>query len=362
VAYRERDQALGEVRRLPRTAPALELSLTPAVLLWRRGGPPPRLRAVVGSHLDRAVRAEVELVGGALVAPPLTVELAPGETAARQVELGAAEALAPGRYTLRASARAAGVAGSFDHAVEVVDLPHVAAAPWPRRAEATVSHFQAELPRVGPVVYVRGTADRIPEALGQIGLEVEVVEVAALGERLAGSSAQPPPRVVVLGPRAYEREPALAGAHPPLEAWVRAGGTLLVQYQQYAWSERKLALVPLAIARPHGRVTDEAAPVRVLEPEHRALRHPNPIGAADWEGWVQERGLYFAAELDPSYRALLELADAGGAAQRGALVVAPLGRGTYVYTGLAFFRQLPEGVPGAVRLFLNLLALGEEGA
>ncbi|MGE5926161.1 MAG: LmbE family protein, partial [Gemmatimonadota bacterium] len=111
------------------------------------------------------------------------------------------------------------------------------------------------------------------------------------------------------------------------------------------------------IAQPHDRVTDEGAPVRALRPDHPALATPNRIGPADWQGWVQERGLYFAREYAPEYRAIVESHDPGEPAREGGLLVAPVGEGTWVYTGLAFFRQLPAGVPGAFRLFANLLAL-----
>jgi hypothetical protein len=132
---------------------------------------------------------------------------------------------------------------------------------------------------------------------------------------------------------------------------------VIVQYQQYPFVEAKLAALPLEIARPHGRVTDETAPVTLLDPAHPVFQTPNRITAADWEGWIQERGLYYASTWDPAYTPLLSMADPGGPEQKGSLLVAKIGEGHYVYTGLAFFRQIPAGVPGAYRLFANLLAL-----
>jgi hypothetical protein len=110
----------------------------------------------------------------------------------------------------------------------------------------------------------------------------------------------------------------------------------------------------------HDRVTDETAPVTLLAPEHPAVRIPNRLTGADWKGWVQERGLYFARSWDKRYHPLLETHDPGEAVLKGGLLIAPLGKGTYVYTGLSLFRQLPAGVPGAFRLFANLLALGRK--
>jgi hypothetical protein len=183
-----------------------------------------------------------------------------------------------------------------------------------------------------------------------VPLEILTPEALAAGD-LARFDA------IVVGTRAYETEPALAEANPRLLDYARRGGLVIVQYQQYPFVAGGYAPYPLEIARPHGRVTDETAPVTVLDPAHPAFTAPNPIGAADWEGWVQERGLYMPASWGEPFRPLLETADPGGEPQRGGLLVAPLGEGTYVYTGLAFFRQLPAGVPGAYRLFANLLAL-----
>jgi len=109
----------------------------------------------------------------------------------------------------------------------------------------------------------------------------------------------------------------------------------------------------------HDRVTDETAPVRALAPDDRVLTRPNRLTEADWEGWIQERGLYFARSWDAGYRPVLETHDPGEAPLEGGLLIAPVGKGTYVYTGLSFFRQLPAGVPGAFRLFANLLALAD---
>ena len=183
---------------------------------------------------------------------------------------------------------------------------------------------------------------------------------------------------IVVGPRAYETEPALGRQNGRLLEYVRRGGLLIVQYQQHDFFSSGYAPYPLTVggraagarrhhpgrrARPrapvsHDRVTDERAPVQIVRPGHPALRAPNAIGPADWADWVQERGLYFARTWDKAYVPLVETHDPGEAPLEGGLLVARHGKGTYVYTGLSFFRQLPAGVPGAYRLFANLLALG----
>jgi hypothetical protein len=113
---------------------------------------------------------------------------------------------------------------------------------------------------------------------------------------------------------------------------------------------------PITINRPHDRVTVENVPVTIIDSSAAVLRAPNRITTRDFDGWIQDRSLYMPRTFDPSYTPVLEMNDPGEQPNRGALLVAPLGRGTYVYTTLAFFRQLPNGVPGAARLFLNLLA------
>jgi hypothetical protein len=131
-----------------------------------------------------------------------------------------------------------------------------------------------------------------------------------------------------------------------------------VQYGQYEVTQAGIMPYPITINRPHDRVTREDAPVRLLDPAARELRTPNRIAEADFAGWVQERALYMPRTFDARYRPLLELSDPGEPPNQGAILIAALGRGTYVYTTLSFFRQLPAGVAGPARLFVNLLSAG----
>ena len=162
---------------------------------------------------------------------------------------------------------------------------------------------------------------------------------------------------IVVGSRAYQTDTALVHHNARLLRYADRGGLVLVQYQQYPFIQGQFAPYPLTIARPHDRVTDETAAVNVLVPDSPVFTTPNKITGADWDGWPQERGLYFAHTWAKPYTPLLEMHDPGDPPLEGGLLVARLGAGTYVYTGLAFFRALPAGVPGAYRLFLNLLAL-----
>jgi hypothetical protein len=227
---------------------------------------------------------------------------------------------------------------------------------------ATVRMASLRLPPLARLGYVRGAADRVPEALAEVGLPVTLLDATAL-ERGDLSRFD----AIVVGPRAYETDSALVEANARLLAYVRRGGLVIVQYQQRPYFDGGFAPYPMTLGGPslspggapvaHDRVTDEAAPMRLLRPADPAFRIPNRITDADWRGWVQERGLYFARGWDTAYHPLLETHDPGEAPLKGALLVARVGQGHYVYTGLSFFRQLPAGVPGAFRLFANLLAL-----
>jgi hypothetical protein len=164
--------------------------------------------------------------------------------------------------------------------------------------------------------------------------------------------------VIVVGIRAYSVRPELAAAQPRLDAFVRHGGTLVVQYQSAGFP----APFPLAMSHSPERVVDEQAPVKLLQPANSLLTWPNTIVAADFDGWVEERGHSFLDSWDASYTALTETADPGQDPQRGGLLVAQPGKGSYIYVAYALYRQFPELVPGAYRLLANILSTGQGAA
>jgi hypothetical protein len=261
---------------------------------------------------------------------------------------------APGRFPVRAVFTAED-GTRYDRGYELVDYPHIRPRPLYREALANVQLFDVRVAEGLHVAYIPGAADAIPEALAHLGVPVTIIEPTDLA-----TADLSPFQTVVLGIRAYEHQPELPRQNRRLLEFVERGGTLIVQYNQYRFSGGGFAPYPLTIARPHDRVTDETAPVRLLDPTHLALAWPNRIGAADFEGWIQECGLYFARTWDNHFTPLLAMSDPGEDPLQGGLLVARHGKGTYVYTGLAFFRQLPAGVPGAYRLFANLVSLGVE--
>jgi len=162
--------------------------------------------------------------------------------------------------------------------------------------------------------------------------------------------------VIVIGIRAYSVRPELTAAQPRIEEFVHSGGTLIVQYQSADFP----APLPLSMGRSPERVVDETAPVKLLDPAHPLLSWPNAISTADFDGWVEERGHSFLDHWDAGYTALTETADPGQAPQRGGLLVAHPGKGTYIYLAYALYRQLPELVPGSYRLLANLLSSGHD--
>jgi hypothetical protein len=236
--------------------------------------------------------------------------------------------------------------------VEVIEYPHIRPTQSVTTATGEIRLIPLKFAGVRQVGYVRGASDRVPEALAAAGFPVTVLSA---GDLAAGDLSRFD--AIVIGSRAYETDSALVRHNSRVIDYAKNGGLVVVQYQQYAFVRGGHAGLPLTIASPHDRVTDETVPVTVLEPGHRAFRTPNPIDAGDWAGWPQERGLYFANTWDPAYQPLLEMHDPDMPPLRGGLLVGKLGSGTYVYTGLSFFRALPAGVPGAYKLFLNLLSL-----
>ncbi|HYU33221.1 MAG TPA: PIG-L family deacetylase [Thermoanaerobaculia bacterium] len=359
VVHVHRDQALGEIRRPLRVVPRIEVAAAEELLVWPSAQRQPRhLQVTLESHGEAPLRGNLEARIEGDSWPqirPLSFALEPGEEKTLDVELRPPATLAPGRYAVHLAAVLED-GQRFALGVPLVDYPHIRATPRPVPAEVAISAADVKLPKLTRVGYVRGASDRVPELLRQIGVPLELLQP---GDLLEGNLGRYD--AVIVGSRAYETDPALVRANHRLLDYAKAGGLVIVQYQQYPYIEGKFAPFPLDIARPHDRVTDETAAVTLLDPKSPVFHVPNEIRPDDWNGWVQERGLYFAHTWDAAYVPLLSMRDPDGEPeQKGSLLVAPLGKGHYVYTGLAFFRQLPAGVPGAYRLFANLLGIGRE--
>ncbi|HEY2800523.1 MAG TPA: PIG-L family deacetylase [Chthoniobacterales bacterium] len=222
----------------------------------------------------------------------------------------------------------------------------------PARATLVRAKIENKAPLVG---YIPGAGDALPQCLREIGSEVKVfTDQDVKAQNLARFDA------VVLGVRAYNVHPERIGAwYPELLSYARQGGVVVVQYNTTPGPKPDPLPHPLHVS--HDRVTDENAPVRILAPDHPLMNFPNKITAADFAGWVQERGLYFPDQWDPAWTPILSSNDPGEQPLDGGLLVTRCGKGWFVYTGYSWFRELPAGVPGAYRIFANMISLGHSG-
>ncbi len=388
ITFRGNDQATGEFRRPVVIVPRLDVRLDPAEDVRPLGRPGAWTYTVTLTHGARdSTTGVVELHLPDGWTQPAAQRFRFGREDQRQsftFQVRPPARLRPGRFEIRAVALDQR-GRRYDVGQRTVDHPHIQPRTWSLPAVATVHAAAITFPGLTSIGYIRGAADLIPEALRRVGVPVTLLSGMDL---LRGSLGRF--QAIVVGPRAYETDPDLAAGNAPLLDFVRAGGTVIVQYQQYGYFLGGFAPFGLTVgsrapgtpnssatpatrrdsasaAAPallggHDRVTDETALVTLLDPAQPVVRTPNRLGAEDWEGWVQERGLYFARSWAPDWTPVLRMSDPGESPLEGGLLIARMGKGTYVYTGLSFFRQLPAGVPGAFRLFANLLALAERPA
>ena len=240
----------------------------------------------------------------------------------------------------------------YDKDLVVVDYPHI-----PRQSlvlPASAKMVKLKIERKGKrIAFIEGAGDVIPESLEQIGYRVQRIHPDAIS-----ASSLKEFDAVILGIRAYNIIEQLKYRQKELHDYVYSGGNLIVQYN----TNRGLVIDPIApfhLQLSRERVTEEDAEVRFLAPEHPVLNTPNKITSADFDNWVQERGLYFADDWGPEFTPVLAMNDTNEPSREGSLMVASYGKGHFIYTGLSFFRQFPEGVPGAFRLFANMVSLGK---
>jgi LmbE family N-acetylglucosaminyl deacetylase len=240
---------------------------------------------------------------------------------------------------------------SYDLGYTVVTRPDLDTFYYYQPAVQRVSVVDVKVPHGLKVGYVMGAGDDIPPVLMQLGMQVTMIPAEHLASEDLGRFD-----TIVLGIRAYDTQPGLVANNQKLLDFVKAGGTLVAQYNTGVGDFNRGKFTPLPASLSRGRVSVEDAPVEILAPEDSVFHTPNEITQKDFEGWVQERGLYFMDSWDSGYTPLLASHDPGETPLKGGLLRAKYGKGTYIYDGYAFFRQLPAGVPGAVRLYVNLLA------
>jgi hypothetical protein len=252
--------------------------------------------------------------------------------------------------TVGAAVRVAG--RSWNTSRGAIDYPHI-----PRVLLQPVANFKAVSVDVATrgkmIAYIPGAGDDVPQALEQLGYTVRQVAAKDVSEAtLKGMDA------VVIGVRASNTSADLGAAMGALTTYAENGGTVIEQYNQNQ-GLKNTVLGPYPLTIGGDRVTNENAVVTFLAPDHPVLNVPNKITSADFDGWVQERGIYFPSQWDQKYTPIFAMSDAGEAPLNGSLLIANVGKGYFAYTGLVFFRELPAGVPGAYRLFANLVSLGK---
>jgi LmbE family N-acetylglucosaminyl deacetylase len=263
--------------------------------------------------------------------------------------------LTEGRAEVRAVLDAGG--NHFSEGYSVVTREDLDTFYYYQPAVQRVSIVDVKIPQNLRIGYIMGAGDDIPTVLRQVGLDVTVIPADKLAtEDLARFGT------IVLGIRTYDTQKDVAANNRKLLDFVSAGGTLVVQYEADTGNFNGGNFTPYPATLSRGRVSVEEAPVEILAPQDSSFNSPNHITQRDFEGWVQERGLYFMDKWDDKFTPLLASHDPGEENLKGGLLRAQYGKGTYIYTGYAFFRQLPAGVPGAVRLYVNLLSAGRQSS
>ena len=341
------------VMRVPlRIVPAYTVAVDPRqmVEVLRAQHDPFNVFLRVHSYSSKAASVTVglDVPDGLTSSPPVGLDFSGIGDQYAEFSVTPPKELDAGHFAVKAYA----LRGAEKFSTTLEPLPSMPTILWSEPAECVVHAFDVNVPAKLHVGYISAEGEPIPDALRRLGIDVEMLDTAALAfGDLSRYDA------IVVGVRAYELRPELAGANQRLLNYVSAGGTLLVQYNRDSiWDKLQPAPYPAKIGTPTPRITDETSPVKFLKPDDPLLNQPNKITEADFAGWVQERGLYFWSKFDSRYTPLLAMNDPGEKDLEGALVYTHYGKGTYIYTGLAFFRELPEGVPGAYRLFVNLIS------
>ncbi len=354
VLFRWTDRVRGEMYRPVVVVPEVAVNLEDKTLVFP-DRQPKQVRVNLKSNVAAATSGTLRLklpAGWSATPSEISVTLK-----SRDEEFKASFNITPPANATTAALNAEFESGgkTFTRGLLEIDYPHIPRQTLfpPARAKLVRLDLQKRGERIG---YVMGSGDEIPDALRQVGYQVTL-----LSDEDLDSADLKDFDAIITGVRAYNTRARLRARQQRLLDYVSAGGTLIVQYNTSDASLANVALGPYPFKlSSQDRVTVEEAPVRVLAPQDALLNAPNKISDADFEGWVQERGLYFTNDWDAKYTTLFETHDPGEKELSGSTLVARVGRGTYIYTSLSWFRQLPAGVPGAYRLFVNLISAGRK--
>ena len=353
VMVRYKESPVGEAERALAVAPAFSVMLEPGAQVIPTGGASStKVKVAVFSNLPQGGEGTLRLeVPTGWHAEPANMVLKFHQRAEKKEAVFSVfhDGVTESRTEIRAVFEAEGK--KYSEGYNVVTREDLNTFYYYQPAVQRISIVDLKVPTGLKVGYIMGAGDDIPTVLRQIGLDVTDIPAEALANEDLGRFG-----TIVLGIRAYDTQKAVADNNKKLLDFVSAGGTLLVQYNTGVADFNKGNFTPYRAELSRARVSVEEAPVQILAPEDGIFHTPNEITARDFDGWVQERGLYFMDQWGDQFKPLLSCHDPGEADQQGGLLRAKYGKGTYIYTGYAFFRQLPAGVPGAIRLYVNLLS------
>ncbi|MEW6207958.1 MAG: PIG-L family deacetylase [Acidobacteriota bacterium] len=354
--YRYADKAMGEIRRDLKVAPLLSVNVSPHLIIV----------PISTKQTEREVTVELTnnsrtgARGTLNLARRFQAEIAPakvdfdlkrkGERASFTFTVKFPPQRNQMPYQIHATANVAGE--SFRRGYTVISYPHTETRLVYRDAIANARVIDVRVAPGLKVGYIEGAGDDFANALRRIDVDVRTIDARELATGDLNLYD-----AIVMGIRAYEVRPDVVANNNRLLEYIRRGGVLIVQYNKNEYAAGNFAPFPVKMKQTADRVTDERAPVTIVEPSHPRFNFPNKITERDFEGWVHERGTYFFSEWDANYKPLLSSRDAGEEAKLGGELIAEYGSGLFVYTGYTWFRQLPEGVPGAYRLIANLVSL-----
>lgn len=345
------DPVKGEVHEQVVIRPEVTVSPDNSILLFENARAK-EIEVLLQSNVERAV-GKLTAVGPRdwkiHIAQPKYELKTEGETHRIRVSVTPPAAASEGKIVFKAVSDSG---KEFDSSYKEIFYEHIGRQPILNRAVTKVTRL--DLARRGNrIACIEGVGDTVPDTLSRIGYEVEKVSIEELEVgRLDNYDT------VILGPRVFDAHAGLDKRFDVLLNYVENGGTLVSQYNTTSFRTKSQFSSPYPIRLSRDRVSEEKVEMRMLQPDHAVFNVPNEISSRDFDNWIQERGLYFASSWDDRYDALISANDRGEPPRDGGLLVAPYGKGWYVYTGLSFFRQLPNGNPGAIRLFVNLISLG----
>ncbi len=357
IIYKFADAVLGQQERPVGGVPPITLSFDRNLQYVVSGKPTEQtLTLTLQSYSDTPKSFTFRTVvpaGLRLDSLPASVTLAPNER--RQLFLRLRGSMKAGRQELGVVAESE--TGRNDLGLTSVEYPHIRPVRLYRAPAMWVQAVEMTVPATLSVAYVQGVGDAVAPFLQMFEIPVAVVKPSELAVlNLSRFST------LVIGPRAYQANKELIANSARVIDFARKGGTVVVQYGQGEMAAPGVLPYPIALAPsgPAARVTEEDAKVTITDPKSKLLTWPNKIADGDWTDWVQERAVYMPTTIDPRWQTPLEMHDSGEAENRGAILMAPVGKGMFVYTTLSLFRQIPGGVNGGPRLFVNMLSVGTE--